>query len=87
MEDKKYPLTPPIDYNYSAVSYTVQVIYIELNSYATIGASLFTADNRLVENKSYLLQGEEYQLWLSDDYLIQWVRIQLEKDSLLPLRP
>ena len=83
MADSQYPLNSPVDYNYRVVSYTVQVVYIELNSYANIAASLFTANNRLVENKNYILQGEEYALWLSDDYLIEWVRIQIEKDALV----
>jgi hypothetical protein len=83
MSESQYPLNSPVDYNYRVVSYTVQVVYIELNSYATIAASLFTADNHLVENKNYLLQGEEYQLWLSDSYLIEWVRIQIEKEGLV----
>lgn len=83
MTDSKYPLNSPVDYNYRVVSYTIQVVYIELNSYANIAASLFTADGSLVDNKNYILKGEEYDLWLSDDYLIEWVRLQIEKEGLV----
>ena len=85
-----YPLTAPIDYVYRATSYTIQVSNIDLNKSAEIFAVVFTADRRIVDNKIYYLTGEEYDLWLSDDYLINWVRIQLEKDGLivkLPLSP
>ena len=82
-EPQYYPLTAPIDYVYRATSFTVQVFTMELNISAEISAVVYTADRRIVDNKIYYLTGEEYDLWLSDDYLINWVRVQLEKDGLL----
>jgi hypothetical protein len=40
---------------------------------------LVNLENAVVDGMYLILEGEEYNAWNSDQYLIDWVKVQIEK--------
>ncbi len=51
----------------------INVLYLELNVKATIQCMCFDCENRLLNNYVFELDGEDYRLWTSDPWLINYV--------------
>lgn len=77
MNTTTYTLEHPIVYTQTAVSFSINVTNIELNKMAYIHVCLHDERNGVVNNTFYTLEGQEYELWLDDQYLIDWVRAKL----------
>jgi hypothetical protein len=78
--DETYPLTTPIQYIRTAEFFCCYISEMTLNKSATIRVCLFTKIWELVDTKTYELTGEDYNLWNSDDYIIEYVKNQLAQE-------
>jgi len=58
----------------TATSFSVYVNNLVLNTSCTLMTILYDEHNNIIKNESYLLQGQEYQDWTTDDYIITFVR-------------
>ena len=63
----------PKEINLVAHKISVKVLYLELNSNAIIKVDLFSESNDLLQTNQFILDGEDYQNWYNDDFLIQYV--------------
>ena len=63
----------PKQINLVAHKISVKVLYLELNSNAIIKVDLFSESNDLLQTNQFILDGEDYQNWYNDDFLIQYV--------------
>ncbi len=77
MTTTTYTLEHPIVYTQTAVRFSINVTNIQLNSMANIYVCLHDEQGGVIDTKCFILEGEEYALWESDEYLIQWVRNKL----------
>ena len=57
--------------------FEVEVISIVLNTSATIAAKIFDEHMSFVESIIMVMQGQDYQNWTEDSYLISWTNQQL----------
>lgn len=78
------PIDPPISitpkpkvFDGMQISITMMV----LNISATMRVYLFHSGD-LVDTKMMTISGDDYQQWTNDDYLIQWVKNQLEAENI-----
>lgn len=51
----------------------IKVLFLELNNYAIIKVDSFSQNNELLDTIEFSLNGEDYQNWHDDNYLIQYV--------------
>jgi hypothetical protein len=72
-----YTLEHPIVYTKTALRFSINVTNIELNKMAYIQVCLHDERDGVVNTVFYTLENEEYELWLDDQYLIEWVRAKL----------
>ena len=77
MDKTKYTLDVPIIYTQTAVEFSINVTNIQLNKMAYIHVCLHDERGVVINNRFFNLEGEDYDLWQSDDYLIEWVRNKL----------
>lgn len=63
----------PKSVNFQIEKISIDVLYIDLNQSALIRVQTFSNDNNFINSNHFLLDGEDYQNWLNDDYLIQFV--------------
>lgn len=76
-----YPISPPIEEPQPTIYYTqFQIVSINviLNTKAEIKVVLFSEDRCRCQEKQLLMEGEDYNLWTSqDNYVYLWVCNQL----------
>ena len=72
-----YQINPPIQTIYNTMQITCTNII--LNESATFSVLLFNNNNQLVLNKSFIMSGDDYQQWTTDDYVYNWVNAQLQQ--------
>lgn len=77
MNTTTYTLEHPIVYTQTAVQFSINVTNIQLNSMANIHVCLYDERGGVIDTKSFILEGQEYDLWQSDQYLIEWIRAKL----------
>jgi hypothetical protein len=77
MNYTKYTLNNPIIYTQTAVEFSINVTNIQLNKMAYIHVCLHDERGGVIDNRFFNLEGEDYDLWQSDEYLIQWIRSKL----------
>ena len=56
-----------------AYKISIRVLYLELNNNAIIKVESFSQNNEILDTNQFILDGEDYQNWNNDDYLIQYV--------------
>ena len=56
-----------------ATKIEIKVLHIELNQSAVISVKLFNNNSKLLDSNDFILEGEEYDNWHDDDYLIDYV--------------
>jgi len=77
MNYTKYTLDVPIIYTQTAIQFSIIVSNLQPNKMAYISVSLHDEMGSVIDNWFFTLENEDYALWQSDDYLIQWVRNKL----------
>ncbi len=73
-----YPLPVPTQRTETSVisSYTIQRLEVVPNTSAYITVQLYNSET-FISTMNLVLAGEEYQLWKSDDYLLDWIEAQI----------
>ena len=51
----------------------IKVLYLKLNKNAIIKVESFSQNNEILDTNQFILDGEDYQNWNNDDFLIQYV--------------
>ena len=60
----------------------VNVIDIKIFEYVRLNVHLLDIDDISIDNRIYLLQGDDYKGWGADDnYLINWVKKRLNDEN------
>ena len=67
-------------------SVQVRVVSVELYASAKVEVNMLDADNRIIERKSIVISGQEYQGWNEDSYLEALILTKLNL-SKLPEEP
>lgn len=51
----------------------IKILYIELNLNASIQVKFYSTESKLLNTEEFILNGEDYQNWNNDTYLINYV--------------
>jgi hypothetical protein len=82
MSNEAFPLLVPIEIKHTCINAIASIQSITLGISATISVQLFTIDNSLVDTKVYIMNGDDYKNWGSDDLYIQhWVQEKLANEA------
>jgi hypothetical protein len=82
MSDNSFPVSPPITKTLIVTKASAQVQSINLGISATILAVLFSDIGELVDTRVYILEGQDYANWGSDDTYIQnYVQQKLAEEA------
>ena len=63
----------PKDITQTVSKILIKVSNLELNSYAIIKVQTFNTNDSNITCESFILSGTEYDMWLTDNYLIDYV--------------
>ena len=55
------------------VSFKISVLSLVLDSYVQVNAMCYDSNNNLIKAQLFLIEGQEYQNWQNDDYLVDLV--------------
>ena len=81
MADESFPLLVPIEIKHVCVKAIATVQSITLGISATISVVIMTEDNSVIDTRVYIMEGEDYANWGSDDLYIQhWVQEKLARE-------
>jgi hypothetical protein len=82
MSDNSFPVSPPITKTLIVTKASAQVQSINLGVSATILALLLSDIGELVDTRVYILEGQDYANWGSDDMYIQnYVQQKLAEEA------
>ena len=62
----------------------IQIIIrdIKIFEYVRLIVNLLDIDDKIIDTRLYLLQGDDYNNWGTDDnYLVNWVKTKLQNES------
>lgn len=81
MNTEYYPLDEPIEkiVRSEMIKFTINNLQVLPFNQATMSVMLLDVENAVVDGMYLILEGEEYMLWNSDEYLINWVKLQIHK--------
>ena len=71
--DNKYIEIEPKEIVKVANKIKIKVLALELNISAIIKIEAYSFDGNILNTYQIILQGQDYQNWTNDDYLIQYV--------------
>jgi len=76
MNDTKVPIEPITKITTTTiVNYSFEITQLIPSTSATFRVYLYDSNNMIVTIQTYLMFGEDYEQWGSDDeYLIQWIK-------------
>jgi hypothetical protein len=76
-----YPLDKPIEkvVRSEMIKFSINNLIVSPFNQATMSVMLVDVENAVVDGMYLVLEGEEYMLWNSDQYLIDWVKLQIDK--------
>lgn len=81
MADESFPLLVPIEIKHVCVKAIATIQSMTLGISATIAVVIMTEDNSVIDTRVYILEGEDYTNWGSDDLYIQhWVQEKLARE-------
>jgi hypothetical protein len=81
MSNEPFPLLVPIEIKHTCVKAIATIQSITLGSSATIAVQIMTEDNSIIDTRVYILEGEDYANWGSDDlYISHWVQEKLARE-------
>ncbi len=63
----------PKQISLTATKIEIKVLHLELNQSAVVSVKLFNSDSKLLDSNDFILDGEDYDDWHDDDYLIDYV--------------
>jgi hypothetical protein len=74
-----YPLDAPIEKVVISemIKFSISNLVVSPFNSATMSVMLVNLENAVVDGMYLTLEGEEYMLWTSDQYLIDWVKVQI----------
>lgn len=77
----EYPLDKPIEkvVRSEMIKFIINNLVVSPFNSATMSVMLLDVENAVVDGMYLVLEGEEYMLWNSDQYLIDWVKLQIHK--------
>ncbi len=82
MDSKTYNLYPPIKITTSLNSFSVNVFELKLFEYVKLACVLYNIDGVPMDTRIFVLEGEEYTKWSSDDqYIISYIKAKLNGES------
>tara|TARA_R110002126_G_scaffold266094_2_gene409250 strand:+ start:1466 stop:1729 length:264 start_codon:yes stop_codon:yes gene_type:complete len=79
MNQGYYDLDKPIEkvVRSEMIKFSINNLVCEPFDRATMSVMLLDESNSVVDGMYLILEGEEYKLWVSDEYLISWVKLQI----------
>jgi hypothetical protein len=51
----------------------INILHLELNTSATIQCMCYDSENKFLNSYVFTLEGDEYQMWTLDNYLIELI--------------
>lgn len=82
MDYKTYTLYPPIKMTTSLNSFSVNIYELKLFEYVKLACVLYNTDGSPMDTRLFVLEGEEYNKWSSDDqYIISYIKAKLNGES------
>lgn len=81
MNNQYYDLDKPIEkiVKSEMLKFSINNLVVSPFNSATMSVMLVDVNDNIVDGMYLILEGEEYSFWNSDEYLIEWVRIQIDK--------
>jgi hypothetical protein len=81
MNNEYYNLDQPIEkiVKSEMIKFSINNLVVTPFNQATMSVMLVNLENAVVDGMYLILEGEEYNAWNSDQYLIDWVKVQIEK--------
>lgn len=74
---------PPIKTTSSVNSFTIKIIELILNTSVSIHVMLYDTDDKFITAKNFVIDGDAYKAWGSDDnYITNYVKQALQNESL-----
>lgn len=76
-----YPLDAPIEkvVRSEMIKFSINNLIVTPFNQATMSVMLADMSDAVVDGMYLILEGEEYNAWNSDQYLIDWVKVQIHK--------
>lgn len=76
--NKSYTFYPPIKKEIVINSFKINIIHLELFKCVRIMVMLYDINEKLIDNRMFMLDGDEYKAWSDDDnYIIRYVKEKL----------
>lgn len=63
----------PKTINLTSTKIEINILYIELNTSASIQVKFYSTDSKLLNTEEFILDGDDYHDWVDDTYLINYV--------------
>ena len=80
MNQDEYPVYPPIKKTLTICKFTYKIIEIKLFEYVRIVVYLYGDNNLMIESRQYIIDGEEYKKWSSDDqYILTLIKQKIQE--------
>lgn len=81
MNSAYYDLDVPIEkvVKSEMIKFSINNLVVSPFNSATMSVMLLDIFDSAVDGMYLVLEGEEYMLWNSDQYLIEWVKLQIYK--------
>lgn len=79
MNSEYYDLDKPIEkvVRSEMIKFSINNLVVTPFNSATMSVMLVDLENAVVDGMYLVLEGEEYMLWNSDQYLVDWVKLQI----------
>jgi hypothetical protein len=79
MNQDEYPIYPNIKKTYSICKFKYKILEIKLKESVRIAVYLFSENDLLIDSRQYLIEGNEYLNWGTDDgYLINLIKQKIQ---------
>ena len=79
MEDEYITLYPNIKKTINICSFKYNILEIKLSESVRIAVYLFNENNLMVDSRQYLINGNEYAAWSTDDkYIINLIKQKIQ---------
>jgi len=80
MQNTVYPLDYPVEkvVKSTFIKFSIGNIMLTLFNSANLHVMLYDEGSRAIDSLNLTISGEAYDLWNSDEYLVNWVRLQIQ---------
>ena len=79
MNQEEFPIYPNIQRILKIVKFTYQILEIKLFESVRIAVYLYTDQDVMIEARQYIIEGEEYNNWSTDDkYIINLLKQKIQ---------